>query len=117
MKRFVGQIWTVEYAGGYIYSSAGAKTTHQRRYSGAWFADDIPEIRLKFEGQWYQQSEYGTSPVFTEKYDETKYNTNEIKRVFEWCTNTSCNFQIVNMSSYHYGICDDYQVRECTLNY
>jgi hypothetical protein len=115
-KRFVGQLYTTEV--GFLYSSAGAKSVHQRRTSGIWWADKIPEIQVRVQGEFVQH--YSGMPSITApvNYDSgVQIDDSGDKENFQFCVNAPCEFSINWMNSYHYGKCDDYQVRECNLTW
>jgi|GEM_PF-4976812 len=115
-KRFVGQLYTTKV--GVLYSSVGGKTIHQRRTSGIWWADKIPEIRLQITGNFTQFIPGGVINNIPVNYDTgIQYDDSGDKNNFEFCVNFKCEFQINSMSSYHYGRCDDNVVRECRLTW
>ncbi|MCY7349044.1 MAG: hypothetical protein LH606_00005, partial [Cytophagaceae bacterium] len=99
---------------------------HQRRTSGIWWADSVPELKLKFYAQVTQiPVGTGNTAVFTsiggpeaDAYGWlTEYNSSSIEKSEDYCfPGLPCFLDGYTINSYwgeHQGKCDDDQWRSC----
>lgn len=115
-NRLKGEIWSTDL--GALYSSIGARTRHQERILGAWFADKIPQIRLIVTGQ--VQQLYGAPPPIVEDINFDTgilYNSSGESNTFQFCIGVPCEFTINYMTTTHWGVCDDNVVRSCSVTW
>lgn len=141
-KRFVGEIETTGVSSNpfdqdvlftYIY----AASKHQRRTTGIWWNDEVPELRLKFEST-VNYVRYlvttGNTPVTTDSFSSRNFSANangyiivnnanivevgtDCFRDFAGIQTCGPDFTISSFTSDHIGVCDDGQTRSCANNW
>ncbi|UII19123.1 hypothetical protein [Fulvivirga ligni] len=109
-KRLKGEIFRNMV--GPLYSSVGARSKHQKKRLGLWTADKTDKIRLKIDGEYFQEA-LGGVVILPITYDKTESDENKISKTFEFCVLVECEFGINYMENLHWCDCDDSNQRSC----
>jgi hypothetical protein len=113
-KRFVVEIWGTFYSDA-SFTAYGGRSKHQKRTSGIWYGDATTSLRLAIDVTW--AGPY--TGVIPPDCDNTAYGNN----IIEWsfipvdAIGNGIHFNLSGFTSYHHGVCDDGQPRDCAMNY